>query len=842
MFGIQGCGHQMQHDFGMSWKFPVHGIIYRMLHSSFRTALLLVWILPVAALAQFDRSSDGESRSHNVDILHTTLRVSFDEAQGRVIGDVTHNLTPLRAKIDSVVLDAAEMTIQNLYVYCGAQYTCDTKVRKYWFDTVDSKLVIHIQPPPTRAETLDVRIRYTCTPRKGLYFIHPDSLHPEKPHQIWSQGEGEDNHFWFPCYDYPNDKSTFELYCAVPSSYSVISNGQLVNRQEGDGDTVTWHWKEYLPISSYLITLCAGEFVQASVAGWHDIPVQYWSWKGREKELDSCFRYTPRMMEHLSKVVDFPYPWEKYAQIPVAEFMYGGMENASATTLFDGVLHDKRAAMDYDAMGLIAHELAHQWWGDVVTCRRWRDLWINEGFATFFQKVAFEDIYGRDRYDYDVLGAQRASIAVEAEAKRPIVCDNGLTTNTYSKGASVLHLLRRVLGDVDFFRSLHLFIERHQYACATTEDLRIAFEDATGMNLTTIFDQWLFRSGHPVFDVTTSWDESTRRLNLTVAQTQKKDSLTGFFSLPIAVEINTAAKHIVQTVWVHDSVHLFSLPCPTKPLWVVFDKGNAIPKEVHYTRWIGDILLQLERGSALERGMACNELREFLHRDAAVSALQQTATSDASWLVRLEALSVLSDSDHAEVQPTLVLLTSDPDPRIRVSALEGLQKHPRPGVDSVYLRALAQDSSYGVKRTAINGLAKLDTTGTARYSAAILPYLDSASYRDWLRSAAFNALRAMKYGQLLTPALRIAISGNRESRVAALGAIEQFGKGNPESERIALLCLNDKSHQIRIAASSVLGRLCGSSALPTLRAALARESFEAVRTAMEKAMKSIEGR
>lgn len=802
----------------------------------------LLLCLASGAHAQFNKSDDdgGYARSHTYDVLHTTLRVSFDEPKKMVIGDVTHTIVPRRNKIDTIVFDAPEIQIQDINVFCGALFTCDTKVRKFWMDTTGGKLIVHIYPPPQNHETLDVRIRYTCVPRKGLYFIAPDSSHPNRPHQIWSQGEGEDNRYWIPCYDYPNDKASTEVYATVPAAWNVISNGGLLGRDEGDS-TITWHYKEYFPHSSYLITLVAGEFELASVAGWHDTPVQYWTWKGRAKDLDTAFKSTPRLMEFFSNIVDFPYPWEKYAQVPVAEFMYGGMENTSATTLFDGVLHDKRAQMDYNAMGLIAHELAHQWWGDVVTCRQWRDLWLNEGFATYFQILSSEHLYGRDRYDFEVLGAQRGSVGAEKPVKKPIVTGNGITTNTYSKGAAVLHMLRKLLGDVDFFKALHVYIDRHQYGCVTTEDLKIAIEDATGLNLHEFFDEWVYKAGHPVFDVSYSWDPLTKRVTINVAQTQQKDSLTGYFVMPVDVEINSATKKIVQTITVRDSVQSFIIDCPQKPLYVVFDKGNGLIKEVHFNRWMEEVITQLERGTAIERGLAAAELKNFIHRDAARTALGQAASTDGNLSVRQEAMNVLGDCVFSDVIPVLARLTNDPDPRIRVTAVENLGKHRYASIDSVLRSALTQDSSYAVIKGALNGLVHQDSTGALGTFSLLAAYADSASYRDGVRVAALNGMRTLKDKRALPYALKYATDHYvRDARTAAIAILEDMGAKHPEAGALLQSCLKDKSQAVRGAAASALGKIGNADALPALKQAISLESFDGVKETMRKSIDLLE--
>ncbi|HET7153212.1 MAG TPA: M1 family aminopeptidase [Candidatus Kapabacteria bacterium] len=803
---------------------------------------LFFMMLAANAFAQFGPADDAEPRSHNFDVQHIELHLSFDEPKGKVIGEVTHIIVPLRESIDTIAFDEYAMDFSKVTVNQVKDGAIQNKDYREHYDTSGNQIHIRLSQSFTPHDTLAVTLDYTCTPHKGLYFIAPDSADPAKPHQIWSQGEGEDNHYWFPCYDYPNDKATSEMYATVPAHYSVLSNGELAGKTDGGNGLVTWHWVESHPHSSYLITLAVGDYdiVRSS---WMGKPVEYWAWKGRMNDLDSCFKYTPDMMSYFSKIIGFPYAWEKYAQVIVADFIYGGMENTSATTLVDMALHDKRAELDYNAMGLIAHELAHQWWGDVTTCRGWKHIWLNEGFATYFQMLYFEHLYGEDRFRYDLWGTQRGSISAEKYlGKKPIVTAGGLTANTYGKAATVLNMIRHVLGDTDFFRSLNHYINVHKFNNVETEDLEIAIQEATGQNLHPLFEEWLYKAGHPVYDVSYTWDADKKMVTLIVAQTQKKDSLTGYFDMPIDIEIDMHDGSIVKTIHDADSVDTFAIACPDKPEYVIFDKGSNITKELNFNRPLSDILSQLLHGDPVERGYAVVDLKKFDTSDIALRALESTALNDSYEQVQQEAIGVLGEIKNNEtVQNVLIQLTRNKHPQIRTAAVNALSDHPTEQAYAAAEHILNTDESYAAKRAAIYAMTEMDSTLHKGTFEKIAPYTDSSSFRDWLRLAALNGMNILKDPRAVPYALKYAHDGYvRDARVEAIYTLQKLAKGNKDAIDLMMQCLTDKSHAVRNAAASSLAVIGDESLIPRLKTAMANENYSWIKDTLQATITKLE--
>ena len=325
-----------------------------------------------------------------VNIRHLALELAVDPSKRSVAGTVTLRATVIAAGTRTIELDAVELTIDHITVDgAAAAFRHDGK-----------KLRVEL-PAPTRAGAeLVIAVAYRGSPRRGLYFIAPDEAYPHKPVQVWSQGQDEDSRYWFPCFDAPHEKATSEVTVTVPAALFAISNGTLVSDRT-DGDHRTLHWRLDVPHSCYLITLAIGDFVTIETR-WRDVPVVYYAERGRQAAAERTLARTPEMLELFSTRFGVPYPYPRYAQVFVADFIFGGMENTSATTLTDTLLLDERAAIDHDADALVAHELAHQWFGDLVTCRDWGEGWLNEGFATYSEYLWREHREGRDAADLEL--------------------------------------------------------------------------------------------------------------------------------------------------------------------------------------------------------------------------------------------------------------------------------------------------------------------------------------------------------------------------------------------------------------------------------------------------------
>ncbi|HEY9616240.1 MAG TPA: M1 family metallopeptidase, partial [Microcoleaceae cyanobacterium] len=457
-------------------------------------------------------------------VEHIRLDLSLDIPNHSYQGTCTIRLNPIRSGIDRLTLDAVNLTIKTVKVKDVTQS----------FDYDGEVLNVALQSSTQAGQLIELAIDYEVEkPQRGLYFITPDSHYPHKPTQVWTQGEDEDSRFWFPCFDYPGQLATSEIRVRVPNPLMAISNGELIHT-EADGDYKIYHWYQREVHPTYLMTLAVGDFAELQDE-WSGKPVTYYVEKGRETEARLSMGKTPRMIEFFSQRFGYPYPFPKYAQVCVDDFIFGGMENTSTTLLTDRCLIDQRAAIDNRSTeSLVAHELAHQWFGDLVVIKHWSHAWIKEGMATYSEVLWTEFEYGAEDAAYYRLNETRNYLDEDASRyRRPIVTHvyreaiELYDRHLYEKGACVYHMLRSELGNELFWKTVTTFVNDNAHKTVETVDLLRAIEKASGRNLLFLFDQFVFRGGHPDYKVAYSWDGDSNLAKLTVTQTQAKADSSG---------------------------------------------------------------------------------------------------------------------------------------------------------------------------------------------------------------------------------------------------------------------------------------------------------------------------
>jgi len=462
---------------------------------------------------------------HNYDQRNIKLNLRFDWEQEQAIGSATITLAPTVKDLRRVDFDAGLMTVSGATLLNGSPL-------KFEYDETKEKLSILLDRAYQPNEELTVVISYrTNKPTAarsialgggGLTFIKPRPDDPTRPRQIWTQGETETNHFWFPSFDHPNDFVTTQIVATVEKPLIVISNGALLSTKENSDGTRTFDWKINQPHATYLTSIIVGEF--APVTGeYAGIPITTYVYPKEIEEGKVTAARLPEMVKFFSEKTGIKYPYAKYAQTTVRDFG-GGMENISATTQTDNMIHDARTELDANSDPLQAHELAHQWFGDYLTCRTWSDLWLNEGFATYFQAMWDEHKFGHDDFLYsDVKGNQENYYAAWARGqRRPIVTKNYANpdavfdTYSYQRAGAVLHMLRTFLGEDNWWRSINHYLIKHANQPVETAQFRIAIEETTGQPMDWFFDQWVYKMGHPVFRVTQDYDAANKVLTLKV--------------------------------------------------------------------------------------------------------------------------------------------------------------------------------------------------------------------------------------------------------------------------------------------------------------------------------------
>jgi aminopeptidase N len=561
-----------------------------------------------------------ERPARTYDVLHYIISTRFNVPGKTVVGDETVSLKPLASGFKSFELDASSMKIE-------AVTLAESDQALKWTQPPD-KLAITLDRAYDPAETIVVRIRYRATPQRGLYFIpaYPaaNSVNWSKPAQIWTQGEPEENHYWFPCYDFPDDKATSEQYITTGADEIAISNGKLIETKTNADGTRTFHWKMEQPHASYLTSLIVGNYAKLDDA-YKSVPLEYYTYRGSEETARRAFMKTPEMMSLFSQKLDYEYPYNRYAQTVVSTFIFGGMENITATTHADSeILSGNTKEAQLATENLISHELAHSWFGNLVTCKDWSELWLNEGFATFMEAVFREHEAGHDAY-LEEMRSNASLYFLEdlLKYRRPVVYDRYgsaidiFDATVYKKGALVLHMLRETVGDELFWKALHRYLEEYKYKPVGTPDLQRVFEETTAQRLDWFFDQWVYKAGFPELRVRSFYHQPTGRLTLEVTQTQSADAMTPLvFRLPVEIELATAQGERTERIEITQRSQRFTFKLDGKPLMIRFDKGERILKKVDFPQPAAMLKYQLTHSSdAIGRIEAAEALTRLAARE-----------------------------------------------------------------------------------------------------------------------------------------------------------------------------------------------------------------------------------
>lgn len=698
-------------------------------------------------------SQDFGRRERSYDVLHYRIDVRLNESARRVDGVVEITLQPLRSSIDTVVLDAVDMDIRSVRIAApNGEFNAESR----WnYDS--TRLRIMLPRPLTHGEQRSFRIAYSCTPQRGLYFIAPDASFPDDPRQIWTQGQGEDNRYWFPCYDFPNDKATSEILLTVDTALQTLSNGALDSRNDNGDGTATWHWRQELPHSSYLIMLAAGKY-----GVFHEtrdgIAVDSWHYPSDDaRDVRRTFDDTEDMLAFFSEYTQLRYPWTKYVQVPVRHFLYGGMENTSATVMADTrLVVDARASLDYDPQPLIAHELAHQWFGDYVTYVDWSNEWLNEGFATFFQQLWTRERFGEDDFIMQRFNGIRSYLDWADRAGRfPVVAAHrGGSANTYSKGAAVLHMLRAITGEEEFRRVIASWLKRFALGSVETNDLKRTVEDVTGRSMEWFFEQWLYKAGYPEISVTRETVADGDSLRLTFIQTQTVDSLCGYFRLPLMLRWPGGR---TETIWLEGASTTAAFAIDGEDdRFLEFDPKNIICGRLNVDYTLEErIRILREAGSPAQRILAIEQLAPQAEQEKVREALFTAALSDPHRDVRKSAATKLANlnsdtiSFAGELREIFVKLTNDGFSGVRSTALNGLNNFRDPLLIPLFRRML-EDSSYYVEASAMNCILSVDSIGSTE---VVRERLEKKSYSDILQLAAMDWVQKYQYLQFI-PLLR----------------------------------------------------------------------------------------
>ncbi|HLG73204.1 MAG TPA: M1 family aminopeptidase, partial [Chloroflexota bacterium] len=686
---------------------------------------------------------------------------------------------------------------------------------------------------------LEVAIRYAAEPQKGMYFLEPDEAYPDRPRQIWTQGQAEDTRYWIPSFDFPNQKLTTELIATVPEHLTVVSNGRLVSREGG-----RWHFSQEVPHPAYLMTFAAGEFSLVEDR-WQDVPVQYFVERGREDDARRAFVNTPAMIDFFSKSTGVPYPYAKYAQVAVADFVYGGMENTSATTQTDRTLHDERAHLDFSSDPLVSHELAHQWFGDYVTCRDWGHAWLNESFATYCESMWFEHHLGRDEMLYDVYGLLQSYLGEARERyRRPIATNvyrepsDVFDRHLYEKGGMVLHMLRCELGDEAWWASLKHYLEKHGRGNVVTHDLQRAIEEVSGRNLEGFFQQWVFSPGHPELKVSFSWDGKTKLASLSVKQNQDTKQGTPEYH----VDFDVAFDGHRLPVRLDAAERTFAVHLDQEPKRVRFAPGGRLVLKTADFELSGAMLRRqlAEDEDVLLRIEAAKALGKKADRES-VSALASALGNEGFWGVQRQIALALGDARTSAAKTALLGAMTLPHPKARRGVVEALGAFKEPDVaEALKEKASQGDASYLVEAEAFRSLGRTRQDGVYE---TLLTGLQRDSHDEVIRRAVFDGLKELRDDRATEVALEWMRYGRPNMvRASAVSALERLSKDDERVDDALKDLLDDQriaSRFARGAAVGVLRRRKKAEAIPTLERVVERDVDERIRRNAREALRSL---
>ena len=725
----------------------------------FHETPLIVWGPP-------PEGTTHAERVRTYDLQHQATTVRFDWPRHAVVGTTTLTIGGLRnaAALSAVVIDAGDMTFKRV--------ASGSRDLKYDYD--GRALTVHLATPLRARQTTSITIEYDGANRsKGAYF------RPAK-HIVWTQGETEDNHYWVPTYDFPNDKTTWEFYIWTAKDEHALSNGRLAGSRTV-GDSIEWHWVLEKPASTYLMTTVVGKYTVLEDQPWRNVPVGYWTYPDSVDAAWRGFAKTPKAIDVFSRKTGVPYPWTKYDQIVIPEFQYGGMENVTATSQNDAeILHPAWSEPQANSVGLMAHELGHQWYGDLLTTRDWGDVWLNEGFATFMEQIFREEDLGVDEAALDRLGAQEQTIEADRRTRRPIVWSRWVNDpievffsgHIYPKGATILQMLRHQLGDALFWKAMNHYTTAHAYGTVVTDDLRKAFQETTGKDYKAFFDQWVYGAGFPVFQVSSLYDRAASRVVISAREIQPRDSMTGFFDVDVDVEARTDSGVVRFVVPVRNGTGEAGANLKAPPRSIRWDKGNWILDITDFPRSTSMMRYQLVHDEdALGRIEAVDVLGQRPTDQYALTALIGATRNDRFWGVRARAVDAIgmwgSDSTHSsapQIRPVtdaLVTATRDPDARVREEAATALGRLPLRGTAArdvgIRLREIARsDLNLIVRGAALGSDIRLEKNAAIPLAKQLMT---ADVWQNVIRSPAINALKAVGTPEALALVQQYAPSG-----------------------------------------------------------------------------------
>ena len=773
-----------------------------------------------------------------VDLSHVALDLTPDFLRRTIGGQATLTFQPIGAPLRELKLDAVELVVTNVSA---------SEPVAAWQVTDRQVIVTFAQAQPPGRQ-VQVTLGYHAQPTQGIYFRTPEMGYRPGDTHLFSQGEEIEARHWYPCLDAPNLKFTSEITCHVPAGMTVLSNGKLVAATpEAQGRLVAVHWAQDQPQTSYLVALVAGYF-KGLQAQYHQVPLSFYTPPSEFAEATNSFRDTADIMGFYEQEIGVPYPWAKYAQVCVNDFVAGGMENTSLTVLTDRTLFPEATENIRSSQGLVAHEMAHQWFGDLVTCKDWSEIWLNEGFATYYAHLYDEHKNGHDAFLYGMYNDARG-IFQQPNDLRSIVYreydqpSEQFSYLAYPKGGWVLQMLRAQLGADLYRQCIRTYLDRHRYGNVVTEDLNQVIEALSGRSFDQFFDQWVYHAHYPELEVGYSWDEPAHLARLEVKQTQALSERVLLFNFPLPVRFQTRTGAVDRIIRVKEKQEEFFFALPEAPTQVRLDPELSVLAKIRFQPPPPMLARQLaDTGDVMGRLLAVAALAERRDQEA-VGRLRSRLNEDPFYGVRLEAAKALRTIHTDEALEALLTSTVQPDARVRREVWEALRGFYRASALAAARPALKSERNPDILAQLILTLGAYPQTETRE---TLLKYLDSTSFRNVLADAAIGAMRAEDDPAFIAPLL--ATLQRSETAFTSSGFAQGLhclawlahDQDNREAVREFLVRqVNSKKEAVQLAAIRALGELGDPRAIPVVETFTGLAADRPERQAAEKALVSL---
>ena len=792
--------------------------------------------------SSIDSASQRYAPDRAVDIEQFDLDVTPDFKNRRVAGTATFTFRPILKPLGQLRLDAHDLEISNV--------TAGSSEIAAWQNT-DRALIVTFANPIAAGEQAKLTVTYEAEPKKGLYFRTPEMGYDPGDTHIWTQGESIEARHWFPCFDAPNEFFTSTMTCRVPEAMVVLSNGRKVSDAvDADSGLRVVKWSQDKPHVNYLITLVAGHFKRIEEKH-GDLSMSFWTAPSDFANAANSFRDTKACMEFFEKEIGVPYPWAKYDQVCVQDFNWGGMENTSQTTLNASTLFSSETENIRSSQGLMAHELAHQWFGDLVTCKDWSHIWLNEGFATYYTHLFAGHKDGLDEMRYGLYRDRKSltgrsgdtTAMVNRKYNTPKEMFRKYGFMSYSKGSWVLHMLRSQLGPELFRKCVKTYLERHKHGNVVTEDLRSIIEELSGNSFDRFFDQYVFHAHHPELKISYAWDEKTKLAKLSVKQEQKVDANVLLFHVRLPVRFTVDGQALDRSLHVTKPAEDFYLRLAKAPSIVRIDPDVTLLAKLGFTPTTALLHAQLaDESDALGRLQAV-ELMAKRKDKTTREKLKHALQNDPFYGVRIAASRALRGISSDDAFSALIASTDQPNAKVRRQVISDIASQYKPEALAALKQSLAKEKNPAIRARIINGLTGHNDKEARKL---INQALDSESFRHQLADAAVSALRKQDIPANIAK-IRAALENDGEkfttngyaSGLRALGYLARNQKKRTDIREFLIGHVNNPKRRVALASIDALGQLGDPRAIAVLEKFTGAAEDDPARKAAEQAVEKL---